>query len=141
MRDQDQKPFRENSFLLITAVCLIEIVTFIACATETPQKEKTPNKLPTLNHHSAADFADDYETYTVLVDSFDVANKAEAYYLAGQLRAVRIRCFVLRRPNQTLYVCVGNNKTKQQAEDISEDLNNEFELASVVIKLETKSPK
>ena len=97
------------------------------------QPTRTPNKLPPPLAYSSADYVIGYEGYTVLVDSFMVSRKTEAYYLAGQLRAAQTKSFVVLRPNKQLYVCVGNKKTKRQAASIRDYLNSRYELKTVIL--------
>ncbi len=137
MRIRGENSRREQGFQFTIVAWLISAVTGVGCVQE-PTKEKAPNKLPPPIAYSSADFVESYEGYTVLVDSFDLAKKAEAYYLAGQLRAAQTRSFVVLRPNKKLFVCVGNNKTKRQAESIRKYLNSRYELESAVIKQEAK---
>lgn len=137
MRNRGENSRREQGFQFTIVAWLISAVTGVGCVQE-PTKEKAPNKLPPPIAYSSADFVESYEGYTVLVDSFDLAKKAEAYYLAGQLRAAQTRSFVVLRPNKKLFVCVGNNKTKRQAESIRKYLNSRYELESAVIKQEAK---
>lgn len=102
------------------------------------QLTRTPNKLPPPLAYSSADYLAGYEGHTVLVDSFTVTRKTEAYYLAGQLRAAQTKSFVVLRPNKQLYVCVGNNKTKRQAASIRDYLNSRYELRTVILSPEMK---
>jgi len=104
-----------------------------------PPPKSFGGKLPRPLAYSSADYATGYEGHTVLVDSFAIGRKADAHYLAGQLRAAQTRSFVVARPNQQLYVCVGNNRTQRQAERIRDYLNSRYELGAVVLKPETKS--
>jgi len=127
---------RTTSRLVLIAL-LIFAVTFAGCAPD-PPPSKAPNKLPPPLAYSSADYADGYEGHTVLIDSFVIENKAGAYYLAGQLRAAQTRSFVMVRPNGQLYVCVGNKKTKRQAERIRDYLNSRYELGAMVLEPETK---
>lgn len=141
MRNRGAKSRDKQRFEFVLVAGLISAAMCVGCCgcpcPETP-KEKAPNKLPPPIAHSSADFVESYEGYTVLVDSFDLTKKAEAYYLAGQLRAAQTRSFVLLRPNKKMFVCVGNNKTRRQAESICKYLNNRYELESKVIKSEAK---
>lgn len=138
MRHRGEKP-QEISLKLAIAAFLICAETFVACFERDPPP-KPVNKLPPPMAYSSADFANGYEGHTVVVDSFELGSKAEAYYLAGQLRAAQTRSFVILRPNKKLFVCVGNNKTRRQAESISKYLNSRYELTSSVLKPENKSP-
>ena len=139
MRDRDMNPRHDLAFKIVLIALLSVAITFAGCAPDPPPPpSKAPNKLPPPIAYSAADYADGYVGHTVLVDSFAIESKAEAYYLAGQLRAAQTRSFVVVRPNDQLYVCVGNNKTKRQAEHIRDYLNSRYELGAVVLKPETK---
>lgn len=136
MRDRGVK-HQESKFVFV--ISLSFVITIAGCAPEPPPPPgKPPNKLPPPIAYSSADFAAGYAGHTVLVDSFALESKADAYYLAGQLRAAQTRSFVIARPNQQLYVCVGNNKTRRQAERIRDYLNNRYELGAVVLKPEPK---
>ena len=141
MRNRGVKSQGEKGFEFAFVAWLISAVICVGCCgcqcSKLPE-EKAPNKLPPPLAYSSADVVESYEGYTVLVDSFDLAKKAEAYYLAGQLRAAQTRSFVVLRPNKKLFVCVGNNKTKRQAESIRKYLNSRYELESAVIKQEAK---
>lgn len=138
MRNREVNPRHDLEFKIVFIALLSVAITFAGCAPDPPPPSKAPNKLPPPLAYSSADYADGYEGHTVLVDSFALESKPEAYYLAGQLRAAQTRSFVILRPNQQLYVCVGNNKTKRQAERIRDYLNGRYELGAVVLEPETK---
>jgi len=139
MRDREVNSHHDLEFKIVFIALLIFAVTFAGCAPDPPPPpSKAPNKLPPPIAYSSADYADGYDGHTVLIDSFVIENKAEAYYLAGQLRAAQTRSFVLVRPNGQLYVCVGNKKTRRQAERIRDYLNSRYELGAVVLEPETK---
>lgn len=141
MRNRGEKSRDKQRFEFVLVAGLISAAMCLGCCgcpCPEPPKEKAPNKLPPPIAYSSADVVESYEGYTVVVDSFDLAKKAEAYYLAGQLRAAQTRSFVVLRPNKKLFVCVGNNKTKRQAESIRKYLSSRYELESAVIKQEAK---
>jgi hypothetical protein len=137
MRNREVNSRLDLEFEIVCIALLSVAITFAGCAPD-PPPSKAPNKLPPPIAFSSADYADGYEGHTVLVDSFAIESKPEAYYLAGQLRAAQTRSFVIERPNQQLYVCVGNNKTKRQAERIRDYLNSRYELGAVVLEPEIK---
>lgn len=120
---------------------LFVVVTLLGCTDPPEPPRNFGGKLPPAVAFSSADFANAYEGYSVLVDSFDIGSKTEAYYLAGQLRAAQVKSFILRRQNDQLYVCVGNNKSQRQAERIRDYLNQRYELKASVLKPERAEPE
>jgi len=141
MHNREVNSQHDLEFKIVLIALLSVAITVAGCAPDPPPPSKAPNKLPPPIAYSSADYADGYEGHTVLIDSFAIENKAEAYYLAGQLRAAQTRSFVMARPNGQLYVCVSNKKTKRQAERIRDYLNSRYELGAVVLKPETKQPE
>jgi hypothetical protein len=138
MLDRGMNPQHGRELKIVFIALLIFAITFSACDQPPPPPKTFGGKLPPPLAYSSADYADGYDGHTVLVDSFAVESKADAYYLAGQLRAAQTRSFVVARPNQQLYVCVGNNRTRKQAERIRDYLNSRYELGAVVLKPEPK---
>ncbi|MCG3121325.1 MAG: hypothetical protein ALAOOOJD_04369 [bacterium] len=112
---------------------LLVVVSLYGCPDPPDPPRNFSGKLPPPVAFSAAEFANAYEGYTVLIASFDSGSESDAYYLAGQLRAAQVKSFILRRENDQLDVCVGNYKSQRQAKHIRDYLNQRYELQATVL--------